>query len=103
MTDFKPILEAKGDAELLQMVYDFETWGPAMHQAVETELSKRNILPTDVQKRKQEMNAGKYSTEADSYNYRRIEAQFGTGHPQAQLSYGCFNGPASNLVFSRTR
>ena len=72
-----------------------------MHQAVETELSKRNILPTDVQKRKQEMNAGKYSTEADSYNYRRIEAQFGTGHPQAQLSYGCFNGPASNLVFSR--
>jgi len=55
--DFGLIAESKPDAELLQMVYEFDKWGPTMLQAVEDELGKRNLLPPDVQERKQEMIA----------------------------------------------
>ena len=51
--DFNPIVEAKPDDELMQMVYEFDQWDPAMLQAVENELAKRKILPLDVQERKE--------------------------------------------------
>ena len=47
-------LTEKTNDELLTMVYQFDLWSPQMLQAVETELQSRNILPGDIQQRRQD-------------------------------------------------
>lgn len=51
---FTESVQQKSNDELLQMVYEFDEWSPAMLAAVETELSERQILPNDVSARKQQ-------------------------------------------------
>jgi hypothetical protein len=50
---FTETVQQKSDDELLKMVYEFDEWSPGMLQAVETELSEREILPDDISARKQ--------------------------------------------------
>jgi hypothetical protein len=52
---FTSIAKAKSDEELLEMVYQFDLWDDEMLQQVEDELEFRNILPQDIQFRKQEL------------------------------------------------
>lgn len=52
---FQGIVKDKADEELLLMVYQFDQWDVAMLHAVEVELKQRNILPTDVDVRRQQM------------------------------------------------
>ena len=49
--DFLNIIKDKTDKELLEMVYAFNSWNPEMLKAVEQELSKRNILPSDIKEK----------------------------------------------------
>lgn len=53
MNKFNDVVESKPDDELLKTVYEFDLWSPEMLASVETELEKRNILPNDIQLRKQ--------------------------------------------------
>ena len=54
MNDFKEIVEIKSNDELLNMVYQFDEWSPEMLKTVESELTKRNLLPNDIYSRMQE-------------------------------------------------
>jgi hypothetical protein len=53
--NFIQIVKEKSNEELLTMLYQFDEWDTAMLRAVETELDNRNILPADIQIRKQEI------------------------------------------------
>lgn len=55
VNNFIEIVSNKSDEELLVMVYEFDQWSPEMLDAVEAELMKRNILPTDIKSKKQEL------------------------------------------------
>jgi hypothetical protein len=55
MNSFNATAQQKSNEELLKMVYEFDEWNPEMLQAVEDELSKRNILPTDITTRKNKL------------------------------------------------
>ena len=55
MHNFATIASAKTNEELLAMVYEFDKWSPEMMEAIETALAERNILPGDIQLRKQEL------------------------------------------------
>jgi hypothetical protein len=50
-------VQSKTDDELLSMVYEFDQWSPEMLLTVESELSRRNILPADINTRRQELVA----------------------------------------------
>ncbi len=52
---FESDIRSKTDKELLDMVYEFDKWSPEFLNAVENELIKRNILPTDIQDRKNKL------------------------------------------------
>jgi hypothetical protein len=54
---FQSIIQQKSSDELLEMVYQFTEWDPEMLDGVETELQKRNLLPTDITSRKQKLIA----------------------------------------------
>ena len=53
--DFENLVNNKSDKELLEMVYDFTSWSPAMLNSIEQELSNRNILPTDLRSKKESL------------------------------------------------
>ena len=53
MNNYQQIVETKADGELLTMLYEFEQWSEGMLLAVEEELTKRNMFPSDVAIRKQ--------------------------------------------------
>ena len=53
--DFLDTIKDKTDKELIKMVYDFNSWNPEMLSAVEQELNKRNILPTDLKEKKENL------------------------------------------------
>ncbi len=55
MNEFNEIVKPKTDEELLIMVYEFDKWDIKMLNAIENELRVRNILPTDVDAKKQEL------------------------------------------------
>ena len=55
MNKFIEIANEKSDNDLLSIVYEFDQWSPEMLEAVESELSKREILPTDINTRRQEL------------------------------------------------
>lgn len=55
MNDFIEQVRIKPNEELLKMVYEFDHWDPAMLNAVETELLKRNILPGDIHVKKKKL------------------------------------------------
>ena len=55
MNNFKAVVEDKTNEELVRMVYGFDEWSPEMLSVVEEELSKRNILPEDINERKKEL------------------------------------------------
>ena len=55
MNTFDEIVQNKSNEELLKMIYEFDTWSPEMLASTESELAKRNILPNDIQLRKQEL------------------------------------------------
>ena len=55
MNNFIEQVRVKPNEELLKMVYEFDNWDPGMLHAVETELSKRNILPGDIHLKKQKL------------------------------------------------
>jgi hypothetical protein len=57
MFDFQEIVKNKSNEELLTMVYQFDKWSPEMLAVVEQELTQRNILPTDINARKQQLMA----------------------------------------------
>jgi hypothetical protein len=48
MNNFTEAVQSKTSAELLKMVYEFDEWGPEMPDAVEQQLSTREILPEDL-------------------------------------------------------
>ena len=52
---FQPIVKEKSNEELLTMVYQFDQWDTEMLKAIEGELQNRQILPHDIQVRKQEL------------------------------------------------
>jgi len=52
MNKFDEIVEIKTNDELLKMAYEFDEWSPDMLKTIEVELSKRNILPADINERK---------------------------------------------------
>ena len=52
MNKFDEIVGIKTNDELLKMAYEFDEWSPDMLKTVEVELSKRNILPADINERK---------------------------------------------------
>lgn len=54
MTEFNEIVKTRSNEELLTMVYQFNEWSVEMLQKVEAELKNRNILPPDLQQKKQE-------------------------------------------------
>ena len=56
MNNFSEIVETKSEDELLKMVYEFDEWSPEMLEAVQKELSKRNILPTDINIKRQKLS-----------------------------------------------
>jgi len=56
MDSFIKIVKNKTNDELLQMVYEFADWSPEMLTSVEEELTKRNILPDDINARKQQLS-----------------------------------------------
>ncbi len=53
--NFREIVKEKSDEDLLQMVYQVDQWDTEMLIAAENELSARNILPPDIQLRKEQM------------------------------------------------
>jgi len=53
--NFQEIVENKSNDELLKIVYQFDEWSPEMLEAVEHELAIRNILPTDIIVKKQQL------------------------------------------------
>jgi hypothetical protein len=55
MNGFAAIARTKTNAELLTMVYELHAWSPEMLQAIEAELAARNILPVELEARKQAM------------------------------------------------
>lgn len=55
MNNFRETVQNKSNDELLKMVYEFEEWSPEMLTTIEEELSKRNILPNDINIRKQQL------------------------------------------------
>jgi hypothetical protein len=52
---YQNIVTQQSDEALLTMVYQFDQWDTDMLQAVEIELQNRNILPTDIASRKNEL------------------------------------------------
>lgn len=52
---FESDIKNKTDKELLELVYEFDKWSPEFLNAVESELIKRNILPVDIQDRKNKL------------------------------------------------
>ena len=50
---FKDIVKEKPDEVLLVMVYEFDQWNAEMLGAVRDELSQRNLLPADIDTRRQ--------------------------------------------------
>ena len=55
ISDFEAQVIEKSDEELLIMVYAYDAWSEGMHNAVQKELQKRSLLPSDVQKRRDEL------------------------------------------------
>ncbi len=55
MNKHQPLVKAKSDEELLNMVYEFDQWHADMLLAVEEELTERKLLPTDVAIRKKDI------------------------------------------------
>ena len=55
MDDFNELLENKSNDELLLMVYEYDKWSPEMLVSIETELTKRKILPNDIRSRKEKL------------------------------------------------
>jgi hypothetical protein len=53
-SQFIEAVQLKSNEELLEMVYQFDEWSPEMLLTVETELSKRKILPDDISIKKQQ-------------------------------------------------
>ncbi len=53
-SNFQDIVKKKQGKELLTMVYQFDEWSPGMLKAVEEELERRQMLPTDLAIRKKE-------------------------------------------------
>jgi hypothetical protein len=53
--NFTNTAKEKSNDELLAMVYQFAEWSPDMLQAVEKELIERQLLPSDVALRRQEI------------------------------------------------
>ena len=54
INNFQETVKNKSNDELLKIVYQFDQWSPEMLEAVEHELARRNILPTDISIRKQQ-------------------------------------------------
>jgi hypothetical protein len=54
---YQDIVAQQSDEALLSMVYQFDKWDAEMLQAIELELQNRNILPTDIATRKNELIA----------------------------------------------
>lgn len=54
---FSELVADKQDEELLIMLYQLDQWSPPMLSAVEAELIKRNLLPADINLKKQEIIA----------------------------------------------
>jgi hypothetical protein len=52
---YRDIVSQQSDEALLTMVYQFDQWDTDMLQAIEIELQNRNILPTDIASRKDEL------------------------------------------------
>ncbi len=52
---FQSIVKDKPDEELLLMVYQFDQWDVAMLHSVEVELKRRNILPANIEERRQQI------------------------------------------------
>ncbi len=52
---YQNIVTQQSDEALLTIVYQFDQWDTEMLQAVEVELQNRNILPTDIALRKNEL------------------------------------------------
>jgi len=55
MTDFNAAVQSKSNNDLLKMIYEIDQWSPKMLTAVEKELLKRGILPTDVGESRQKI------------------------------------------------
>lgn len=53
--EFKEIVSKKSDSELLEMVYELDKWSPEMLKQIKSELSKRNILPLDIEAHNQKL------------------------------------------------
>jgi hypothetical protein len=49
MEHLEHIAWSKADADLLRMIYDIDKWSPRMLNAVANELSKRGLLPDDIE------------------------------------------------------
>jgi hypothetical protein len=52
MIDFSSVVKEKTDDELAKMIAQLNEWSPEMLSEVEKELSKRNMLPVDLEQRK---------------------------------------------------
>ena len=55
MNNFSNEVESRSDNDLLKMVYEFDVWCPEMLEAIQTELIKRDKLPSDVNEQKQKL------------------------------------------------
>jgi hypothetical protein len=52
---YQDIVKQESDEALLTIVYQFDKWDAEMLEAVEIELEDRNLLPTDIASRKDEL------------------------------------------------
>jgi hypothetical protein len=55
MPSLQDDIQEKSNAELLKMAYQLDQWSPEMLSEVEKELTKRNILPADLNARRQQL------------------------------------------------
>ena len=55
INSYEDIVTLQSDEALLTIVYQFDQWDAEMLQAVELELQNRNILPTDIAARKNDI------------------------------------------------
>jgi hypothetical protein len=55
MSDFTESVQNRSNADLLKMIYEIDQWSPEMLTAIETELSKRNILPAYIGERREKI------------------------------------------------
>ena len=69
--EFRDMVVHYSNDELITMVYQFDQWDTAMLAAVEAELNERNILPTDI-----ELKRNKLIEKEDEYLSIGKEATF---------------------------